>query len=84
MVDGRFVLKVTDHGYNQLLEAQRVPAPPPQPHGEGGAGGVAMGAWPRGRGLVGVAIGESMGLHEGVWLWGGRGSGCGQLDVGQH
>ncbi|OWK49838.1 Retinal guanylyl cyclase 2, partial [Lonchura striata] len=33
VVDGRFVLKVTDHGYNQLLEAQRVPAPPPQPHG---------------------------------------------------
>ncbi|XP_072776781.1 retinal guanylyl cyclase 1 [Taeniopygia guttata] len=32
VVDGRFVLKVTDHGYNQLLEAQRVPAPPPQPH----------------------------------------------------
>ncbi|XP_062368151.1 retinal guanylyl cyclase 1 [Cinclus cinclus] len=32
VVDGRFVLKVTDHGYNQLLEAQRVPALPPQPH----------------------------------------------------
>ncbi|XP_039910119.1 retinal guanylyl cyclase 1-like, partial [Hirundo rustica] len=32
VVDGRFVLKVTDHGYNQLLEAQRVPAPPPQAH----------------------------------------------------
>uniref|UniRef100_A0A8V5HBT8 Guanylate cyclase n=1 Tax=Melopsittacus undulatus TaxID=13146 RepID=A0A8V5HBT8_MELUD len=25
VVDGRFVLKVTDHGYNELLEAQRVP-----------------------------------------------------------
>ncbi|XP_053908691.1 retinal guanylyl cyclase 1 isoform X2 [Cuculus canorus] len=32
VVDGRFVLKVTDHGYNELLEAQRLPAPPPQPH----------------------------------------------------
>ncbi|XP_060060348.1 retinal guanylyl cyclase 1 isoform X2 [Erinaceus europaeus] len=29
VVDGRFVLKVTDHGHGQLLEAQRVlPAPP--------------------------------------------------------
>ncbi|XP_065715204.2 retinal guanylyl cyclase 1 [Patagioenas fasciata] len=27
VVDGRFVLKVTDHGYNELLEAQRVPTP---------------------------------------------------------
>ncbi|XP_069739147.1 retinal guanylyl cyclase 1-like [Phaenicophaeus curvirostris] len=32
VVDGRFVLKVTDHGYNELLEAQRLPAPQPQPH----------------------------------------------------
>ncbi|XP_054662667.1 retinal guanylyl cyclase 1-like [Grus americana] len=31
VVDGRFVLKVTDHGYNELLEAQRIPAPTPQP-----------------------------------------------------
>ncbi|XP_049648557.1 retinal guanylyl cyclase 1 isoform X2 [Accipiter gentilis] len=31
VVDGRFVLKVTDHGYNELLEAQRLPAPIPQP-----------------------------------------------------
>ena len=31
VVDGRFVLKVTDHGYNELLEAQRVPTPTPQP-----------------------------------------------------
>lgn len=55
VVDGRFVLKVTDHGYNQLLEAQRVPAPPPQPHGEGEASGV----WPNGCGLIGVAS----------WVW---------------
>ncbi|XP_060635909.2 retinal guanylyl cyclase 1 [Anolis sagrei] len=25
VVDGRFVLKVTDHGYNELLEAQKIP-----------------------------------------------------------
>ncbi|KAM8986004.1 retinal guanylyl cyclase 1, partial [Ara ararauna] len=31
VVDGRFVLKVTDHGYNELLEAQRVTTPPLQP-----------------------------------------------------
>uniref|UniRef100_A0A8C3N9H6 guanylate cyclase n=1 Tax=Geospiza parvula TaxID=87175 RepID=A0A8C3N9H6_GEOPR len=55
VVDGRFVLKVTDHGYNQLLEAQRVPAPPPQPHGEGGGArvGVVSRVWPRGWGLMG-------------------------------
>lgn len=52
VVDGRFVLKVTDHGYNELLEAQRVPTPTPQAQGKG--------AWPMrwGRGLhnVGGAI----------------------------
>ncbi|XP_040437480.1 LOW QUALITY PROTEIN: retinal guanylyl cyclase 1-like, partial [Falco naumanni] len=31
VVDGRFVLKVTDHGYNELLEAQRIPSPTPKP-----------------------------------------------------
>ncbi|XP_068027250.1 retinal guanylyl cyclase 1 isoform X2 [Melanerpes formicivorus] len=31
VVDGRFVLKVTDHGYNELLEAQRLPSPTPEP-----------------------------------------------------
>ncbi|EOA93955.1 Guanylyl cyclase GC-E, partial [Anas platyrhynchos] len=30
VVDGRFVLKVTDHGYNELLEAQRVHTPTPK------------------------------------------------------
>uniref|UniRef100_A0A803TZ05 Guanylate cyclase n=1 Tax=Anolis carolinensis TaxID=28377 RepID=A0A803TZ05_ANOCA len=28
VVDGRFVLKVTDHGYNELLEAQKIPRAP--------------------------------------------------------
>ncbi|XP_069502457.1 retinal guanylyl cyclase 2-like isoform X1 [Ambystoma mexicanum] len=31
VVDGRFVLKVTDHGYNELLEAQRVYRMQPRP-----------------------------------------------------
>ncbi|KAG6920634.1 retinal guanylyl cyclase 1, partial [Chelydra serpentina] len=31
VVDGRFVLKVTDHGYNGLLEAQKVLQDPPRP-----------------------------------------------------
>uniref|UniRef100_G3U1X3 guanylate cyclase n=1 Tax=Loxodonta africana TaxID=9785 RepID=G3U1X3_LOXAF len=31
MVDGRFVLKVTDHGYAELLDAQRAPCPRPSP-----------------------------------------------------
>lgn len=44
VVDGRFVLKVTDHGYNELLEAQRVHTPTPKAQGEGGAWG--------GRGLI--------------------------------
>ncbi|XP_060112056.1 retinal guanylyl cyclase 1 [Heteronotia binoei] len=30
VVDGRFVLKVTDHGYNQLLESQRIPRDRPK------------------------------------------------------
>ncbi|XP_075764300.1 retinal guanylyl cyclase 1 isoform X2 [Pelodiscus sinensis] len=31
VVDGRFVLKVTDHGYNELLEAQKIPHEPLKP-----------------------------------------------------
>nr|XP_020665285.1 retinal guanylyl cyclase 1 [Pogona vitticeps] len=31
VVDGRFVLKVTDHGYNELLEAQKVAREPQKP-----------------------------------------------------
>ncbi|XP_053218136.1 retinal guanylyl cyclase 1 isoform X1 [Podarcis raffonei] len=31
VVDGRFVLKVTDHGYNELLEAQKIPRETPSP-----------------------------------------------------
>ncbi|XP_042636898.1 guanylate cyclase D-like [Orycteropus afer afer] len=31
VVDGRFVLKVTDHGYAELLDTQRAPCPPPAP-----------------------------------------------------
>ncbi|XP_035559557.2 guanylate cyclase D-like [Canis lupus dingo] len=31
VVDGRFVLKVTDHGYAELLDAQRAPRPRPAP-----------------------------------------------------
>uniref|UniRef100_A0A8D2LWX5 guanylate cyclase n=1 Tax=Varanus komodoensis TaxID=61221 RepID=A0A8D2LWX5_VARKO len=31
VVDGRFVLKVTDHGYNELLEAQKIPREPLKP-----------------------------------------------------
>lgn len=33
MVDGRFVLKVTDHGHGRLLEAQRVLPEPPRAEG---------------------------------------------------
>ena len=33
MVDGRFVLKVTDHGHGRLLEAQRVLPEPPSAEG---------------------------------------------------
>uniref|UniRef100_A0A8C3VIF4 guanylate cyclase n=1 Tax=Catagonus wagneri TaxID=51154 RepID=A0A8C3VIF4_9CETA len=31
VVDGRFVLKVTDHGYAELLDTQRAPRPQPAP-----------------------------------------------------
>lgn len=34
MVDGRFVLKVTDYGYGELLDAQRAPRPHPAPEGQ--------------------------------------------------
>lgn len=33
MVDGRFVLKVTDHGHGRLLEAQKVLPEPPSAEG---------------------------------------------------
>lgn len=34
VVDGRFVLKVTDHGYVALLDTQRAPCPRPAPEGQ--------------------------------------------------
>lgn len=34
VVDGRFVLKVTDYGYNEVLESQKFPYEEPQPEGE--------------------------------------------------
>lgn len=34
VVDGRFVLKVTDHGHGRLLEAQRVLPEPPNAEGK--------------------------------------------------
>lgn len=34
VVDGRFVLKVTDHGYAELLDVQRAPRPRPAPEGQ--------------------------------------------------
>lgn len=34
VVDGRFVLKVTDYGYNEVLEAQRFPYVEPRTDGE--------------------------------------------------
>lgn len=34
VVDGRFVLKVTDYGYNEVLEAQRFPYVEPHADGE--------------------------------------------------
>lgn len=33
VVDGRFVLKITDYGYNELLEAQKCPYIQPPPEG---------------------------------------------------
>lgn len=35
VVDGRFVLKVTDYGYNEVLESQKFPYEEPSPEGEG-------------------------------------------------
>lgn len=34
VVDGRFVLKVTDYGYNEVLESQRFPIGEAHPDGE--------------------------------------------------
>lgn len=33
VVDGRFVLKITDYGFNELLEAQKAPLEEPPPEG---------------------------------------------------
>lgn len=33
VVDGRFVLKITDHGFNELLESQKAPVEEPPPEG---------------------------------------------------
>lgn len=33
VVDGRFVLKITDYGFNELLESQRAPIKEPPPEG---------------------------------------------------
>lgn len=33
MVDGRFVLKITDYGYNEVLESQRFPYVEPPAEG---------------------------------------------------
>ncbi|MEE6527364.1 hypothetical protein FKM82_028697, partial [Ascaphus truei] len=38
VVDGRFVLKVTDHGVNELQEAQRLTPTDPRPEGNPAAG----------------------------------------------
>lgn len=35
VVDGRFVLKVTDYGYNEVLESQRFPFVESRPEGNG-------------------------------------------------
>ena len=34
VVDGRFVLKITDYGYSEVLESQRFPFVEPHPEGE--------------------------------------------------
>lgn len=33
VVDGRFVLKITDYGFNELLESQKAPLEDPPPEG---------------------------------------------------
>lgn len=33
VVDGRFVLKITDYGFNELLESQKAPIKEPPPEG---------------------------------------------------
>jgi len=35
VVDGRFVLKITDYGYYEILEAQKAPKETPPPEGMG-------------------------------------------------
>lgn len=35
VVDGRFVLKITDYGYNEILESQKAPKETPPPEGTG-------------------------------------------------
>lgn len=35
VVDGRFVLKITDYGYNEILETQKAPKETPPPEGIG-------------------------------------------------
>lgn len=39
VVDGRFVLKITDYGFNELLESQKAPIEEPPP------GGIETGKW---------------------------------------
>ena len=34
VVDGRFVLKITDYGFNELLESQKAPIEEPPPEGK--------------------------------------------------
>lgn len=45
VVDGRFVLKVTDYGYNEVLEAQRFPYIEPPADGEGTAQVLILGCF---------------------------------------
>lgn len=34
VVDGRFVLKITDYGFNELLDSQKAPIEEPPPEGK--------------------------------------------------
>lgn len=47
MVDGRFVLKITDYGFNELLESQKAPVeePPPEGNISSALETEAMGRW---------------------------------------
>lgn len=44
VVDGRFVLKITDYGFNELLESQKAPIEEPPPEGKvySGKKGLSM------------------------------------------